>query len=193
MKRLLFVFLFISAVLAVRAQGSNTTNRGKNLIVFYSWSGNSRSLANNLRSIADGEIVEIMPAAPYTKNYSEMLETARQEIAAIDAGNYPAVNTPVINIAAYEAVFIIYPLWWSRMATPMQAFLKNNSDKLRGKTLALICTSGSSGISQSLADARRLCPDSKFTEALHIRSAAVGSAGDLLAPWLEQTGFIPGK
>jgi len=39
------------------------------------------------------------------------------------------------------------------MAMPMQAFLNNHSDQLRNKTIALICTGGSSGISQTVADA----------------------------------------
>jgi multimeric flavodoxin WrbA len=118
-----------------------------------------------------------------------MLDVAKQEIAAIDRGNYPAVNNPVSNIASYDTVFIIYPLWWARMATPMQAFLHNQSANLRGKTLALICTSASSGISQTGAAATRLGQNSTFTEALHIRSAAVNAAKNQLIAWLEKTGL----
>jgi flavodoxin len=194
---LLFLLLF-SFTLSVCAQTSGTKSNdeqttpqgGKRLIVFYSWSGNSRAIANNLKSIIDGDIVEITPTAPYTRNYNQMLNVARQEIVAIDnTGTYPAINNPISDIAGYDAVFIIYPLWWSRMATPMQAFLRNQSTQLRGKTLALVCTSGSSDISQTVADARRLCPESIFTEALHIRSATVGNAGNQLSSWLQKIGF----
>jgi putative NADPH-quinone reductase len=114
-----------------------------------------------------------------------MLDVARQEITAIDnSNNYPSISTSVSDINTYDTVFIVYPLWWSRMATPMQAFLRNYSSQLRGKTIALVCTSGSSGISQTVADARRLCPDSTFVEALHIRSAAVNNAKNFLTTWL---------
>jgi flavodoxin len=195
MKRFLLIpLLALSAALTVCAQGNGIRDGGqtipqggKYLIVFYSWSGNSRTIADNLKSITGGDIVEITPATPYTRNYNQMLDIARQEIAAIDnTGTYPAINNPVGNIAGYDTIFIIYPLWWSRMATPMQAFLSTQSTQLQGKTLALVCTSGSSGISQTVADARRLCPESIFTEALHIRSAAVSNAGNLLSAWLRK-------
>jgi flavodoxin len=202
MKRFLLIpILALSFTITVCAQSGGTQNNSgqtapqgkKNLIVFYSWSGNSRTIANNLRSITGGDIVEITPATPYTTNYNQMLDVARQEITAIDnTGSYPAINNPAGDITGYDTVFIIYPLWWSRMATPMQAFLRNQSAQLRGKTLALVCTSGSSGISQTLADAKRLCPESVFTEALHIRSATVSNARNLLSAWLNKLGFSTG-
>jgi flavodoxin len=199
MKRFLLIpLLALLFTITVCAQSGGTQNNSgqtapqskKHLIVFYSWSGNSRAIANDLKSITGGDIVEITPATPYTSNYNQMLDVARQEITTIDnTGTYPAINNPVGNIAGYDTVFIIYPLWWSRMATPMQAFLRNQSTQLRGKTLALVCTSASSGISQTVADARRLCPESIFTEALQIRSAAVSNARNLLAAWLNKIGF----
>jgi flavodoxin len=199
MKRFLLIpLLALSFTITICAQTGGTQNNsgqtapqgGKSLIVFYSWSGNSRTIANNLKSITGGDIVEITPATPYTRNYNQMLDVTRQEIAAIDnSGTYPAINNPASSIAGYDTVFIIYPLWWSRMATPIQAFLRNQSIQLRGKTIALVCTSGSSGISQTVADARRLCPESIFTEDLHIRSSSVSNAGNLLSAWLNKIGF----
>jgi hypothetical protein len=72
------------------------------------------------------------------------------------------------------------------MATPAQAFLHKHRNKLEGKTIALVCTSGSSGIDGTVADARRICPNSIFPEALHIRSANVANARTLLSQWLEK-------
>jgi flavodoxin len=189
---LFFATAFLCALTAC-AQGSGAQiepqKRGKCLIVFYSRSGNSRTIANNLRSIVGGDIVEVTPTTPYPADYNQMLEVARQKIAAIDNnGSYPAINSQISNIAGYDTVFIVYPLWWSRMATPMQALLRNQSANLRGKTIALVCTSTSSGISQTVADAKRLCTESIFTDALHIRSATVGNAENQRITWLEKTG-----
>ena len=196
-KNLTFIFtLMLSFTLSVCAQGGDEQTepqkKGNCLTVFYSWSGNSRAIANNLRSVVGGDIVEVTPTTPYPVDYNQILGVAQQEIAAIDSGTYPAINNPVSNIADYDTVFIVYPLWWSRMATPMQAFLHNQSANLRGKTIALVCTSTSTGISQTVADAKRLCPESIFTEALHIRSAQVSSANNLLDGWLKKTGVSIG-
>ena len=158
----------------------------KTLVVYYSWSGNSRSIANELRSILNCDVVEILPATPYTTDYNTMLNVAQSEISAIDAnGSYPAITNNLDSIGDYDTIFICYPLWWSRMSTLTQSFLHKHSEKLNGKTIALICTSGSSGISGTVADARRICPNSVFTEALHIRSANISNAQSLLTQWLE--------
>jgi flavodoxin len=181
--------LSVLFTLTVCAQDKGTQTIPQNvkfLTVFYSWSGNSRTIANELKTLINTDIVEVTPQTPYTSNYNQMLDVARAEIRAIDNNKeYPAISTTVSNINSYDTIFIIYPLWWSRMATPIQAFLNNHSSQLRNKTIALICTSGSSGIAQTVADARRICPESVFTEALHIRSSAVNNSKNLLAAWLK--------
>jgi menaquinone-dependent protoporphyrinogen IX oxidase len=191
-RKILISFLMFGVAFSLCAcnkelEEDNNTISGKNcLIVYYSWSGNSRTVANELRSLLNCDIVEITPATPYTTNYSDMLNVAQNEISAIDAsGIYPAITTDIDSIDKYTTVFVCYPLWWSRMATPVQSFLNKHSEKLNGKTIALVCTSSSSGISGTIADARRICPSSIFTESLHIRSANVSNARNLLSEWLE--------
>ena len=168
-------------------QENNNANSDENcLIVYYSWSGNSRSIANELHSILNCDMVEILPATPYTTDYNTMLTVAQSEISAIDgSGSYPAITNNLDSIGDYDTIFVCYPLWWSRMATPAQSFLHKHREQLNGKTIALVCTSGSSGISGTVADARRICPNSVFTEALYIRSASVSNARNLLTQWLE--------
>ena len=191
MKKLLF-FLALSFLitLSINAQGNSAGNNDinlgdKNLIVYYSWSGNSKTIANEIHSILNCDIVEILPTTPYTTDYNAMLNIAQREISAIDtSGTYPAIRNNLENIGDYDTIFFCYPLWWSRMATPAQSFLFKHKDKLKGKKIALVCTSGSSGISQTVADARRICLNSIFTEALHIRSANVANARNLLTRWI---------
>ena len=192
MKKAIFsLIIFLLITLSVCAQenstGNNNSSSDRNyLIVYYSWSGNSRIIANKLHSILNCDIVEILPSTPYTTDYNTMLNVAQREISAIDAsGSYPSITNNIESFEDYGAIFICYPLWWSRMATPVQSFLHKHKDKLNGKRISLVCTSGSSGITRTVADARRICPDSVFTEALHIKSANVANAQNLLTQWME--------
>ena len=192
MKKVVFSpIITLLIAISVNAQENNAGDNNANadrkyLIVYYSWSGNSRIIANKLQSILSCDIVEILPSTPYTVDYNMMLNVAQREISAIDAsGSYPSIMTDIESIGDYGTIFICYPLWWSRMATPVQSFLYKHKDKLNGKTISLVCTSGSSGISRTVADARRICQDSVFTEAFHIRSANVANAQSLLTQWLE--------
>lgn len=160
---------------------------GRCLIVYYSLSGNTRSVATGICHQTGGTLLEVKTSTPYPGEYNEILAVARQEISAIDNdGVYPHIETLAANFSSYDIVFICTPLWHGRMATPMQSFLHSYSTKLGSKKLALAVTSAGSGISSVIADARRLCPQSVFTgEALWIRAVQSGSAHDDIAEWLK--------
>lgn len=162
------------------------------LVVYYTWSGNSRKLATDIGEILDCDVVQVELTTPYTATTDQQLyPIAQAEIAAIDnSGIYPSIKTSVDNIGDYDIILVGYPLWYSRMATPMQAFLHNHSARLAGKTLALFCTSASSGISGTVADVRRICPNIALTEALWIRSSAVSNAYNDIDEWLAAIGLL---
>lgn len=160
------------------------------LVVYYTWSGNSRSLANDIGGILGCDVIQVELTTSYTATTDqELYPIAQAEIAAIDNnGTYPSIKTTVENISDYDVVLVGYPLWYSRMATPMQTFLHNHAEQLAGKTIALFCTSASSGISGTVADARRLCPNSTLTEALWVRSSAISNAHNSIVEWLAEIG-----
>lgn len=76
------------------------------------------------------------------------------------------------------------------MAAPMQSYLFQNGAKMAGKRIGLIVSSASSGISSTVADAKRLIPEGLFLEPnLWIRASQVGQASTMLAEWIEETGL----
>lgn len=164
---------------------------GRSLVLYFSRSGNTRTVANEIRTQTDGTLLEIVPTTAYPSDYDATLSRAREEINTIDgSATYPAINTTVENFDDYDMVFICAPLWYTRMATPMQSFLHAHSQKLAGKKVALAVTSTSSGISSVVADAKRLCSGSTFTgEALWVRSSQVGSVQGTVKTWLATLGM----
>lgn len=174
---------------AVFETESQPSDNGKYLVVYYSWSNNTEAVANELHTIVGGDLVEVTPATPYTTDYNTMLSVGQQEINAIDnSGTYPAINTSVESFEDYDVVFVGYPLWYSRMATPMQAFLHAHAAKLSGKRIALFCTSASSSMAGTVTDARRLCADVTFLESLRVGSSSANNAHTSLVNWLGQIG-----
>lgn len=164
---------------------------GRSLVVYFSRSGNTRAVANEIRTQTAGTILEVVPASAYPSDYDATLSRAREEISAIAAtGSYPSINTAVDNFDDYDIVFICAPLWYTRMATPMQSFLNTHSQKLAGKRVALVVTSSSSGISSVVADAERLCSESIFAgKALWVRASQVGSVQETITTWLATLGW----
>ena len=135
------------------------------LVVYASRSGNTERVAKEICTQLNGDLLEVEP---------------------IRQGNYPPIKTSVEDFDKYDMIFVGYPIWYSSMATPMQTFLHNHASKLAGKTLALFATSGSSGISTSVNEARALCPEAEFTQTLLLTSSSLPQMESRVASWLEQ-------
>lgn len=170
-------------------EGSDTPgNSGRYLVLFCSRSGNTERMAQTIQSSLNCDILEVEPETPYDTDYNSMLERAQREQAAILQGNYPVIKTSVESFDDYDIVFVGYPIWYGHMATPMQTFLHNHANKLAGKRIALFATSGSSGISTSVSDARGVCANATYTETLLLTSSTLNQMSTQITTWLEQLG-----
>ena len=104
-----------------------------------------------------------------------------------DAASYPEIKSVEVNIADYDRIIVGAPLWHSRMAAPLQTFLFHYGPRMEGKSIGLIVSSASSGISGVESDARRLIPGGDFlTPSLWIRSSQTSDCHSMIADWLGQ-------
>lgn len=163
-------------------------NDGRYLVLYCSRTSNTESVAQRIGTTLGCDLIEVEPGTPYDTDYNAMLERSQQEQAAIETGNFPPVKTSVESFEEYDIIFIGYPIWYSHMATPMQTFLHEHAAKLAGKRIALFATSGSSGISTSVSDARKHCPDATYTESLLLTSGTLSQAESRVAEWLSEIG-----
>lgn len=162
---------------------------GRYLVLYASRTNNTERVARQIQTILDCDILEVEPQTPYEDDYNAMLERSQEELAAIRQGNYPAIKTTLENFDNYDIVFIGYPIWYSSMATPMQAFLHEHATKLTGKRIALFATSGSSGISTSVSEARSLCPDATvIDQTLLLTSSTLSQMENRVTEWFDGIG-----
>ena len=168
--------------------GNVEGGNGRYLVLYCSRTGNTERMAQTIQSTLDCDMIVVEPETPYEDDYNAMLDRAQTELDAIAQGNYPAINTSVESFDAYDIVFIGYPIWYSHIATPMQAFLHNHADLLAGKHIALFASSGSSGIGTSERDASTLVPDAVFEESLLLTSSTLGNMATRIPQWLESLG-----
>lgn len=162
---------------------------GRYLVLFASRSGNTERMANEIRKQLYCDILEVEPEVAYDNDYNAMLERSQKELAAIRQGNYPPIKTTMEKFDDYDIVFVGYPIWYGSMATPMQTFLHSHASKLAGKRIALFATSGSSGISTSVNEARNLCPDATIIEeTLLLTSSTLSQMATRIPAWLEEIG-----
>lgn len=160
---------------------------GRYLVLYSSRTGTTDRVAQTIRTSLDCDLVEVEPRTPYDNDYNAMLERAQDELAAIRQGDYPAVGTSVESFDDYDIVFVGYPIWYGSMATPMQTFLHEHAPKLAGKRIALFATSGSSGITTSVSEARSLCPDATILDqTLLLTSSSLSQMENRIAAWLKE-------
>lgn len=162
---------------------------GRYLVLYASRTSNTERVAQLIQTTLDCDILEVEPETPYDNDYNAMLERSQEELAAIRQGNYPSVKTSVESFDDYDIVFVGYPIWYGSMATPMQTFLHEHASKLAGKRIALFATSGSSGISTSVREARSLCPDATVIDCtLLLTSSTLSQMATRVPTWLEEIG-----
>ena len=74
---------------------ANSQNH-KVLVVYYSWGGNTRVVAEKIKTQLNADVVEIVPATAYPTDYSECVAQARKETKA---DFRPEIKTKVENPA----------------------------------------------------------------------------------------------
>lgn len=162
---------------------------GKTLVVYYSFTGNCKTLAAVLAGYAGADVLEIQPAQERLDYAANNYAIGSSLIAAIrekpnDPASYPAIKAVNRDAADYENIVIVTPLWWSNMAAIMQSYLFMEGSKLKDKKVGLIVSSASSGISSVVADAKRLVPEAKWAgEALWINNSNRSKSDELVKEW----------
>ena len=123
---------------------------GRTLVVYFSGSGNTRRVAEEIAEAADADLFELVPVTPYTADDLSWTTDGSRVNREHDDENLrdiPLVSTAPENFDEYDTVFIGYPIWWGIAAWPVNNFVKNND--FTGKTVIPFATSASSGMGQS--------------------------------------------
>ncbi len=126
------------------------TAGGKTLVVYFSGSGNTKRVAEDIAAATGGTLFELVPVTPYTNadlSWTTAGSRVNREHDDEALRDIPLVTTTPENFDEYDTVFIGYPIWWGIAAWPVNNFVKNND--FTGKTVIPFATSASSGMGQS--------------------------------------------
>lgn len=178
-KVLILMVSLISAGIDFQSQAQQANKRI--LVAYFSHSGNTQVIANQIHKLAGGDIFEIKTVKPYPNDYNVLVDQARQEL---NSGYRPALATKVENINLYDIVFIGYPDWWSTIPAPVRVFL--TSYNFSGKTIIPFCTHEGSGLGRSVTDIRKLCPKSKVLEGFAVRGGQVHESQNEVSAWIKK-------
>lgn len=125
------------------------------LIVYFSETGTTKKAAKKIQSLVEGDLVRIRTKKAYTKDYDTLTQIAEKES---NSDTRPEITTTIENMEQYDIVMIGYPIWWGKEPMVIRTFLEKYN--LSGKKIVPFCTSGGSGISESIRDIRSIAKDS---------------------------------
>lgn len=184
---------------SVPTEGSNNQNRSsaptapesapdetgsKSLVVYFSWSGNTQNVAQAIQTQTDSDIFEIVPETPYSDDYDAVVDLAQEEQRE---NVRPAISGSIDHIDDYDVIYVGFPNWWGDM--PMILYTFFDSYDLSGKTIAPFCTSGGSGLSNTVNEIKGLEPNATVTDGLHIGSSSASNPDSAVSGWLSEIGL----
>lgn len=126
------------------------TNDNKILVVYYSATNNTKTIAEKISQNLNADLFEIIPRNPYTSSdldWTDNNSRVSKEHDDKSLRNVELENTIVDNWDSYDTILIGYPIWWGIAAWPVDSFVSANN--FEGKNVIPFCTSASSGIGES--------------------------------------------
>ncbi len=182
-KKALWALTVATMTLAAVA-ASAAEKGGKTLVAYFSWGGNTRTIAEYVAEALDAPTFEIKTAKPYPEAYRPTTEVAKAEQRA---NARPELSTHVEGMESYDTVFLGYPNWWGTIPMALFTFLEEYD--FSGKRVIPFNTHEGSGRGRSVEDIRRLIPGAKVEEGFAVRGGSVGGARPQVLDWIEGLGF----
>ena len=153
------------------------------LIAWFSWSGNTRDIAERIARKTRGELFRIEREVPYSTDYSTCAYREAKEEA--DKRLRPAIKGPLPDIADYDAVIIAFPIWWYTMPAPVKTFLERWPD-WQGKRLYVFANSYTDDRSQFMS---AMVAAMECANGADVRPGLYNKDIDKLCSWVKENGF----
>ncbi len=153
---------------------SNMQTDNKQLIVYFSATGTTARAARTIADVTGGTLYEIVPQQSYTSDDLDWND--RQSRSSVEMNNpqaRPVLKDTKLDVAAYDVIFIGYPIWWNQAPRIINTFIESHD--LNGKTLVPFATSGGSGISNSVRELRKIYPDLEWRDGKLLNGASRNS------------------
>ncbi len=114
-----------------KAQVSKDTFTGKTLIIYYSYSGTTKRVAEHLQQLTNGELYELTLKEPYTGSSNDVSDRV---FAERDDKKMPELSGELLDISKYDRILIGTPVWNDSMSNPVAGYLEQAD--FNGKTVA---------------------------------------------------------
>ena len=158
---------------------SGAATGGESLVVYFSWSGNTRKIAHEIASQLGVEPVELVCEHPYSTDYNTCLDEAQRDQ---NRQARPALTTQITDMDRYGTIYLGYPNWWASIPMPVATFLE--SYDLSNKDIRPFCSNGGGGLGQSVTAISKLAPAAHVSQGLSIYYSGGSDMQQQVTDWL---------
>ena len=137
------------------------------LITYFSASGVTKSEAERISKIVNGDLFEIEPKEKYTKEDLDWRnKQSRSSVEMQNKSFRPELKEDNLDISNYDTILIGFPIWWGVAPTVVNTFIE--SEDFTGKNLIPFCTSGGSGMLYCENDLKKTYPNYNWKQGKRI-------------------------
>ena len=160
----------------------------KVLVLYYSQTGVTKTVAEELQTRLGADIEAVQAVVPYDGDFMATIERSRQEM---ESGAFPDIEPLKVDVRDYDVVFLGFPIWFGTYATPIATLL--NTTDFSGKKIVPFCTFGSGGLESSVKALTERLADSEILPGYGVRAARIEAVPAELDRFLKEGGFVEGE
>ena len=181
--------MLAATIVAMTAAGCGTKKEEpKMLVLYYSQTGNTKAVAEQIATSLGADVEEIVMVDPYDPDFQATIQRCMQER---EAGVLPEIQPVQADLSKYDVVFLGYPVWFGTYAPPVTKWLEGVD--LTGKKVVPFCTFGSGGLESSVADLRKCQPNAEVLDGYGVRAARLEAMPQEVDQFLKANGFLEGN
>ena len=192
MKNLKMMIIIATAMVTAVSCGSKKEapkeEAPKMLVLYYSQTGNTKAVANEIATKLGADIEEITMVNPYDTGFKATIDRCMQER---EQGIIPEIQPVKADVANYDVIFIGFPVWFGTYAPPVANYLSQVD--LSGKKIVPFCTFGSGGLESSVKDLVAAEPDAEVLPGYGVRAARLEAMPAEVDNFLKANGFLEGE
>ena len=142
--------------------------------------GNNQLIAEMIENAVDCDVKAItVTGDKYPSSYGDTVSVAGKELR-----RKARPDIEPIDVSGYDAVILVYPLWWGTVPMPVAAFLESND--FSDKELYIIATQGSSGYGSSVDDIENMAKGANVHKVISIYCDDIPGSRDKIVKWLKE-------
>ena len=170
-KVIMMLVALLTMSLSACSQKKENKEMKKVLVAYFSASGVTKGVAQQLAEVTGGTLHEIKPAQPYTDaDLDWRNKQSRSSVEMQDKSSRPAITDKLKNMQDYDIIYIGFPIWWYTCPTIINTFME--AYDFKGKTIIPFATSGGSSIKKACEDLKAAYPDVNWKEGKLLNRAS---------------------